>query len=202
MAGSSEPRTEQQVIARFNEMRQQVNSLVSKIADLEGESAEHELVIKALQPMDKARRCYRMIGDVLVERTVGEALPAVERNRDNLQQALASLKKQREETVKELAEFQVGAEVCLERAGARQKGAHVCVPAAGGCGVDASTASRQAGLAPDLHSLGLMRHWLLQARYKIRVQGQDEQDEGAPSSSKPKQAGGASSSKAQGVLVS
>lgn len=40
------------------------------------EASEHDLVIKQLQPMDKDRRCYRMIGDVLVERTVGETLPA------------------------------------------------------------------------------------------------------------------------------
>ena len=40
------------------------------------EAAEHDLVIKQLEPMESTRRCYRMIGDVLVERTVGEALPA------------------------------------------------------------------------------------------------------------------------------
>lgn len=40
------------------------------------EAAEHDLVLKQLEPMDKSRRCYRMIGDVLVERTVAETLPA------------------------------------------------------------------------------------------------------------------------------
>jgi hypothetical protein len=40
------------------------------------EAAEHDLVLKQLEPMDKGRRCYRMIGDVLVERTVAETLPA------------------------------------------------------------------------------------------------------------------------------
>jgi hypothetical protein len=35
-------------------------------------------VLKQLEPMDKGRRCYRMIGDVLVERTVAETLPAGE----------------------------------------------------------------------------------------------------------------------------
>jgi prefoldin subunit 2 len=33
-------------------------------------------VIKQLEPMDKTRKCYRLIGDVLVERTVAETLPA------------------------------------------------------------------------------------------------------------------------------
>jgi len=40
------------------------------------EAAEHDLVIKQLEPMDKARKCYRLIGDVMVERTVAETLPA------------------------------------------------------------------------------------------------------------------------------
>jgi hypothetical protein len=40
------------------------------------EAAEHDLVIKQLEPMDKTRKCYRLIGDVLVERTVAETLPA------------------------------------------------------------------------------------------------------------------------------
>lgn len=43
---------------------------------LPAEAAEHDLVIKQLEPMDKGRKCYRLIGDVLVERTVAETLPA------------------------------------------------------------------------------------------------------------------------------
>ena len=32
----------------------------------------------SLKPMPPARKCFRMIGGVLVERTVGEVLPALE----------------------------------------------------------------------------------------------------------------------------
>lgn len=46
MGGPSEPRTEQQVLARFQDLRQAVSSTWSKINDLEAEAAEHELVIK------------------------------------------------------------------------------------------------------------------------------------------------------------
>lgn len=42
------------------------------------EASEHDLVIKQLEPMDKTRKCHRLIGDVLVERTVAETLPAGE----------------------------------------------------------------------------------------------------------------------------
>ena len=45
---------------------------------------EHEVVYKALEPLDADRKCFRQIGDVLVERTVAEVLPAVKTNRDQL----------------------------------------------------------------------------------------------------------------------
>lgn len=38
------------------------------------------LVVETLKPMDPQRKCWRMIGNVLVERTVGEFLPAVQQN--------------------------------------------------------------------------------------------------------------------------
>jgi len=34
--------------------------------------------------MDKSRKCFRLVGDVLVERTAGETLPAVRKNKENL----------------------------------------------------------------------------------------------------------------------
>jgi prefoldin subunit 2 len=38
------------------------------------------LVIDAVSGLDAGRRCYRLVGGVLVERTVGEVLPAVRKN--------------------------------------------------------------------------------------------------------------------------
>lgn len=42
------------------------------------------LVIKAITGLEPERRCYRMVGGVLVERTVGEVLPVLTTNRDNV----------------------------------------------------------------------------------------------------------------------
>lgn len=39
------------------------------------------VVIEALKDVDPSRKCFRMIGGVLVERTVGDVLPALENNR-------------------------------------------------------------------------------------------------------------------------
>ncbi|KAG0467028.1 hypothetical protein HPP92_018608 [Vanilla planifolia] len=75
----------EQVIANmYAAMRSELNQFYSKITELEMEVSEHNLVIEAIQPLDPSRRCYRMIGAVLVERTVREVLPAVHRNKDGL----------------------------------------------------------------------------------------------------------------------
>jgi len=101
-----EPRSEQEVLARFNERRQQVASLAQRLGDLEAEAAEHALVERALAPMEPGRRCYRMVGDVLVERTVGEVLPAVRRNREGLEGVVAALTRQLDERQTDLSAYQ------------------------------------------------------------------------------------------------
>lgn len=99
-------RSEQEVLARFHELRQGVSTLFAKLNDIETEAAEHDLVLKQLEPMDKGRRCYRMIGAVLVERTVAETLPAVQRNREGLGNVMKQLQAQLEAQQKALAAFQ------------------------------------------------------------------------------------------------
>jgi hypothetical protein len=61
MATQEEPRSEQQVIARFQELRQALNVVWSKITDLESEAAEHDLVLKTLEPMAPSRKCFRRV---------------------------------------------------------------------------------------------------------------------------------------------
>jgi len=70
--------------AQLRMMREECRDLAVKINTLEMDKTEHELVMAALKPLDPARKCFRMIGNVVVERTVAEVLPAVEKNRDQI----------------------------------------------------------------------------------------------------------------------
>uniref|UniRef100_A0A023FWG8 Putative prefoldin subunit 2 n=1 Tax=Amblyomma parvum TaxID=251391 RepID=A0A023FWG8_AMBPA len=79
---------EQSVVDGFNQLRQEQRALTAKLVELEMELNEHNLVAEALQKVDGDRRCYRMVGGVLVERTVKDILPAVERNRENLSKSV------------------------------------------------------------------------------------------------------------------
>lgn len=143
-SSSSAELSRDQVVMVYNQLQQRVAAINSKVMDLQSDCAEHDLVIKALEPLPTERRCWRLIGDVLVERSVGEALPAVQRNRHNLQDAVNTLTQQREEVAKELAAHMV-----------RRR------PQA------ARTAWR--GMAPRIHTLiACCVLCPLQAKYKIR----------------------------------
>jgi len=63
------------------------------------------LVVSAIDKLESTRRCYRLVGGVLVERTVGEVLPAVTKNRDGLLDITKQLREQLQKKSTELNEF-------------------------------------------------------------------------------------------------
>merc|ERR1719148_638872 len=83
--------TPQQVQATFQQIEKECSVLINKIAELEQEVNEHNLVVKAFEKVEPTRRCFRMIGGVLVERTVAEVKPAVEQNQDKIKQVCTKL---------------------------------------------------------------------------------------------------------------
>jgi len=65
-----------------------------KVAELEVEAQEHvyiycclpffhliSSVVRTLSKLPGDRKCFRLVGDVLVERTVNEVVPALEQNK-------------------------------------------------------------------------------------------------------------------------
>lgn len=84
-SGKEEFKHHNEILDRFVSMRDGVEALWNKINELRNEVSEHQQVIKALEPMDPQRRCFRLVGDVLVEKTVGEVVPLVKQNEQGLQ---------------------------------------------------------------------------------------------------------------------
>lgn len=101
-----ELKTEKAIIAKFESLREEKDELSSSLAARSGDLQEHEIVHKALEPLDPSRKCFRQIGDVLVERTVADVLPAVKINKDQLSAAVTALKEKLDLKQKELADFQ------------------------------------------------------------------------------------------------
>ncbi|XP_046340895.1 prefoldin subunit 2-like [Haliotis cracherodii] len=89
-------KSQEQIIAGFQELRQQQRILATKISEIEMDMKEHELVIETLKEVDSDRKCFRMVGGVLVERTVKDVLPALVNNKDQMNNLVGTLTKQLE----------------------------------------------------------------------------------------------------------
>uniref|UniRef100_H3AH57 Prefoldin subunit 2 n=1 Tax=Latimeria chalumnae TaxID=7897 RepID=H3AH57_LATCH len=66
---------------------------------------QSSLVIDTLKEVDPNRKCYRMVGGILVERTVKEVLPALENNKEQLGKITESLNSQMQVKGRELNEY-------------------------------------------------------------------------------------------------
>eukprot|EP00762_Andalucia_godoyi_P002140 ANDGO_02600.mRNA.1 putative prefoldin subunit 2 len=106
MTGSSMSSEDQQVILnQFQTLRQECLNLHSKIQELEMDRAEHDLVLSSLTGLEASRKAYRMVGGVLLERTVGEVVPAVSGNKDQIAELIAQLEQALKRRDAELGEF-------------------------------------------------------------------------------------------------
>ncbi|EST08635.1 Prefoldin beta-like protein [Kalmanozyma brasiliensis GHG001] len=108
-AGQKRQLSEQEAAQVYQSRRSELQGIASKIGELEGEADEHKLVIDTLTEASKGdpdRKCFRLIGGVLVERTVKEVLPALQTNLEGLKQILETLLKQYKQKEGELQDFQ------------------------------------------------------------------------------------------------
>ncbi|KAI0650519.1 Prefoldin beta-like protein [Trametes meyenii] len=82
---------------QYNRYQSELQTLASKIGELEQEAEEHNLVLTTLDEAlaeEPDRKCFRLVGGVLVERTVKDVVPALKTNRDGIQKVITSLVEQ------------------------------------------------------------------------------------------------------------
>lgn len=87
---------------KISQLDRKLKALGSKISELSQDSKEHGLVLNAFEKVDPDRRCFRVIGGVMVERTVRTVKPALEKEKAALDSAISELEKQYESTEEEL----------------------------------------------------------------------------------------------------
>ncbi|XP_030285975.1 prefoldin subunit 2 [Sparus aurata] len=95
----------EQVVATFQRMRQEQRSMASKAAEFEMDINEHSLVIETLKDVDPSRKCFRLVGGVLVERTVKEVLPALESHKEQISKIIETINTQMQSKGRELTEY-------------------------------------------------------------------------------------------------
>merc|ERR1712130_377572 len=86
-------------------LKAEYQAIAQKLAEMESEKKEHSLVITTLSKLPSDRRCYRMVGGVLVERTVAEVLPAVKKNVESIDKVIKNLEDSLNKKRQELNDF-------------------------------------------------------------------------------------------------
>eukprot|EP01065_Artemidia_motanka_P038892 TRINITY_DN4773_c0_g1_i1.p1 TRINITY_DN4773_c0_g1~~TRINITY_DN4773_c0_g1_i1.p1 ORF type:complete len:143 (+),score=58.73 TRINITY_DN4773_c0_g1_i1:70-498(+) len=106
MSGEPEKElTPEEAQAKYQEMREQYTSAVQKAAEMEGEKTEHVRVLEALEPLEDTRKCFRLIGGVLVERTAKEVRPAIKEALGRLEEICSKMNEDTTERQKALGDF-------------------------------------------------------------------------------------------------
>jgi prefoldin subunit 2 len=68
------------ILSTYKSMVAECQQLSSKVAELTLERDEHKLVLEQLTKLEGDRKAFRLIGGVLVERTVADVLPPIQQN--------------------------------------------------------------------------------------------------------------------------
>lgn len=90
---------------KLNSLRQDQREIANRIGLLESDLSETKLVTEALNQVDPQRKCYRLQGGVLVEHVVKDVIPALDKNKDQLEAMVSSAKKELTEKGKAIQNF-------------------------------------------------------------------------------------------------
>eukprot|EP00299_Pterocystis_sp_00344_P010193 c44_g1_i1.p1 GENE.c44_g1_i1~~c44_g1_i1.p1 ORF type:complete len:131 (-),score=34.45 c44_g1_i1:58-450(-) len=104
---SAEPRNRDQILRQYQSMKNESQQLMRQIRELQSQHNEHRLVAVALEKLPEDRRCFRMVGGVLVERTVREVLPAVKLNIEKIEETSTSLMEKLKAKEAEIGDFRI-----------------------------------------------------------------------------------------------
>ena len=83
--------TTQEILGTYQNLMADCRNIATKIGELNLEKDEHRLVIDTMSKLDSARTAYRLVSGVLVERTTGEILPAIQQQYDGISTLLEKL---------------------------------------------------------------------------------------------------------------
>ncbi|KAL0949245.1 hypothetical protein HGRIS_009323 [Hohenbuehelia grisea] len=81
----------------YSQCQGELQALAQKIGELESEADEYGLVLVTLEESlakEPERKCFRLIGSVLVERTVKDVVPALQTTREGIHGTISTLAEQ------------------------------------------------------------------------------------------------------------
>jgi prefoldin subunit 2 len=93
------------ILSNYQTLYNNYISLGNKLNEMENEKYEHQVVIDTIKGLEKERICHRLVGGILIERTVGEVLPALMKSVDILSDSMNTLSKELEKRQVELNDY-------------------------------------------------------------------------------------------------
>ncbi|XP_050526273.1 prefoldin subunit 2 [Daktulosphaira vitifoliae] len=102
---SRKPTEEELIHSTFNALRTEQRQLATKLSEIELDLNEHNIVIETLNKLDGERKCFRLIGGVLVERKICDVLPTLIKNRGEMSKIVKTLNEQLTKKGIEINEF-------------------------------------------------------------------------------------------------
>nr|CAI5836160.1 unnamed protein product [Callosobruchus analis] len=91
---SSNSKIKEEILNGFNALRQEQRALTSKLSEVETDVNEHRMVIDTLKNVNEDRRCFRLVGGILIEQKVKDVLPGLMTNHAKLSELIGKLNEQ------------------------------------------------------------------------------------------------------------
>ncbi|KAJ3437674.1 prefoldin subunit [Anaeramoeba flamelloides] len=101
-----EPKTKEEVIQLYKKKTQQRTALSNQISEAEYSVKEHTIVLTEIKGVDKNRRCWRLVDNILVEKNTEQIREELTKELETSQELVDTLKKQFEMKNEEISEYQ------------------------------------------------------------------------------------------------
>ncbi|KAH8268747.1 hypothetical protein KR018_000577 [Drosophila ironensis] len=119
--------SQEAIVAQFQQLRNDQRNLANSLNTLEMDLREHKTVIETLEAVEPERKCFRLIGGVLCERTVKEVLPQLVENKDFIAKTITMVNEDLTKKGNELNKFK-------EENNIKIRGEHLAAEGAKGAG--------------------------------------------------------------------
>uniref|UniRef100_A0A0G4F6D9 Prefoldin subunit 2 n=1 Tax=Chromera velia CCMP2878 TaxID=1169474 RepID=A0A0G4F6D9_9ALVE len=86
--------SQEQLHAASQQVEAERTQLMSKINEMADQVADHGRVLDAFKGVEPERRCYRLVGGVLVESTMSDVKPQIESHKGRIEKLIEDLKAQ------------------------------------------------------------------------------------------------------------